>query len=238
MERKYRNHTGIPENRRLYSIWKNMKRRCFDERCERYKDYGGRGITMCEEWASDFDAFADWAHAKEYEEGLTIERINNDGNYEPRNCKWITRREQAYNTRQNRLVTYHGETKPLIVWCNELNLPYDATHNRIESGWDVERAFTEPLFDQSKSWAKKCKAHGINPSTARDRMIKLGWTEEQALNTPTKGRGTKATDLDPFRYGYVECEYCKKQFLKRTVGMRFCSGECRETAKKLRRKAV
>lgn len=236
--RKYRHNTGDPDNLRIYGIWQKMKSRCFNERCERYKDYGGRGITMCEEWASDFDAFADWAYANGYESDLTIDRTNNDGNYEPNNCRWITRREQAYNTRQNRLVTYRGETKPLIVWCNELNLPYDATHNRIEGGWDVERAFTEPLFDQTKSWSRKCREHGINPATARDRIVKFGWTEEQALNTPSAGRGSRPRDNDPLKYGKAECEYCGKQFIKNMPIMRFCSGECRETAKKLRRKAV
>lgn len=84
---------------RLYAIWHAMKQRCFNPNHKNYVDYGGRGIKVCEEWKNDFQAFYDWAMANGYEESLSIDRINNDGNYEPQNCRWVTMKEQCNNRR-------------------------------------------------------------------------------------------------------------------------------------------
>lgn len=234
MKRKYRNHCGIEENRRLYSIWSKMKSRCYDKEMPRYKDYGGRGITICNEWLENFDVFADWAHENGYECGLTIERMDVDGNYEPSNCCWITLKEQALNTRQTRWIEYKGEKKPLKVWCDELNLPYDATHNRIDNGWSVEDAFTKPLFDVSKSFVRKCKEHNINPCTARDRIIKLGWTEEAALNTPSLGRGTHPRGEYVSLGIQAKCRVCGKTFTKNNAKQIYCGSRCRSESKNKR----
>lgn len=85
---------------KLYKVWQGMKTRCYNPKFMYYCNYGGRGITICDEWLNDFKAFYDWAINNGYKEGLTIDRINNDGNYEPSNCRWITRAEQNRNQRK------------------------------------------------------------------------------------------------------------------------------------------
>ena len=84
---------------RLYSIWANMKTRCYNKKNKNYKNYGGRGIKICNDWPMDFPAFYDWAITNGYSDSLTIDRINNDGNYEPSNCRWATAKEQRHNQR-------------------------------------------------------------------------------------------------------------------------------------------
>lgn len=179
--------------KRLYKTYHSMKRRCYNDREKRYKDYGGRGIKICDEWLQSFDNFAEWALNNGYADNLTIDRINVDGNYEPSNCRWITLKEQRRNCRNTRWVEYNGEKIQLFTLCERLGLSYDTTHDRIyKRGWELERALTEPS-QLVTSFAKKCREHGINPITAKDRIVKLGWTEEEALNTPTKGRGANQT---------------------------------------------
>ncbi|WP_024295019.1 hypothetical protein [Lacrimispora indolis] len=175
------------ENLSLWNSYHSMKKRCLNPNCKRYKDYGGRGIKICEEWLKGFDAFADWAKANGYRNGLTIERKDVNGNYEPDNCIWITKQQQAFNKRDSIFVTYRGRTKDLMVWCNELGLTYDTFHNRITCGWSPEKAFESPA--NGKSFAQVCREHGLKPATVRDRVYKLGWDLEVALNTPSAGLG-------------------------------------------------
>ncbi len=117
---------------RIYNIWKLMKRRCKNTNDKYYKDYGGRGIVICDEWDNDFMNFYNWAIANGYSDKLTIERIDVNGNYEPANCKWISRKEQSRNRRNNVMVTYRGETRLLKEWCELLNLNYDTVFHRIK----------------------------------------------------------------------------------------------------------
>lgn len=128
-------------NPRLYSIWTGMKTRCFNSNTIKFADYGGRGITICDEWRV-FDNFCLWALSNGYEDNLTIERINVDGNYEPSNCTWITKSEQGKNKRNLRMYTYNGETKHLAEWAREYNLDYGILYGRLALGMSFERALT------------------------------------------------------------------------------------------------
>jgi len=129
----------------IYQTWHAMLQRCEYPNDKHYKDYGGRGIKVRDEW-HDAQAFIDWALANGWQRGLTLDRIDNDGNYEPSNCRWVTRKEQAWNRRSNRLITFNGKTQPMSQWAEELNIPYHALNHRINGyHWPVERALTEPI---------------------------------------------------------------------------------------------
>lgn len=180
---------SVKDNKRLYSIYNGIKNRCFNKNEPRYKDYGGRGITMCDEWREDFDSFADWALANGYTEELTIERVDVNGNYCPENCTWITRAAQRENRRDTVWVVYKGERIQLYKLCERLGLCYDTMNDRIvKRKWDVERAISAPS-ERENSLSQKARDHGLNPATVHDRIYKFGWSEERALNTPTIGRG-------------------------------------------------
>lgn len=116
---------------RIYSIWKSMNTRCRDMGNELY---GGRGITVCSEWKKDFQSFYDWAMENGYSDKLKIDRIDVNGNYCPENCRWATDKEQARNTRYNRMYEYNGETKCLAEWCEEFGIIYNTAFSRIVRG--------------------------------------------------------------------------------------------------------
>lgn len=128
---------------RLYSIWGNMINRCTNISNPVYYRYGGRGIDVCEEW-KDFRNFLRWANENGYNDTLTLDRINNDYGYCPDNCRWADMYTQANNTRKNRLITYNGETRTLAEWARHLGVDYKNLHHRLNTGWTVERAFTQP----------------------------------------------------------------------------------------------
>ena len=128
----------------LYTVWVDMRRRCDDTTDARYSDYGGRGITVCAEWY-DFQNFYNWSILNGYNTGLTIDRINNDGNYAPKNCRWVDRYVQANNKRNNRKICINGETKNLFQWCREYNITPQRALTRMKSGWSEQDAITKPV---------------------------------------------------------------------------------------------
>jgi hypothetical protein len=131
---------------RINNIWNGMIDRCRRVKNKNYKNYGGRGITVCEEWATDFMAFYNWAMNNGYSDELTIERNDVNGNYEPGNCKWITHSKQALNRRDNHFVTYNGVTKTIAEWAKDLNMNYNTLINRLNTyRWGIEKALTEPV---------------------------------------------------------------------------------------------
>lgn len=125
---------------KIYKIWESMKRRCLNPKVERYMSYGGRGIKFCDEW-NNFIPFYEWAKSAGYKEGLSIDRIDVDGNYEPNNCRWITMKEQSNNKTTSNFVTYKGEIKTIPNVAEETKIPYFRLYQRIvKLGWNIERA--------------------------------------------------------------------------------------------------
>ena len=134
---------------RIHNIWYLMKYRCEDPTSPAYNNYGGRGIKVCEEWGNGdagYFAFKQWAMDNGYSENLTIDRIDNDGDYSPENCRWVDVYEQANNKRNNHYIEYNGETHTLKQWSDIVGIPYKTLHNRVKSlGWDFQRAITQPV---------------------------------------------------------------------------------------------
>lgn len=119
---------------RIHRICTQMKTRCFNPKDEHYKDYGGRGITICDGWKDNFQAFYDWALSNGYEEHLTIDRIDVNGNYEPSNCRWATQKEQSNNKRTTPFITFNGVTKTLLEWSDITGIKYQTLFYRYKAG--------------------------------------------------------------------------------------------------------
>lgn len=134
---------------KLYHIWSGMKQRCQTENNSRYKDYGGRGITVCPEW-NKFEGFAKWAEKSGYEDGLSIERKDVNGNYCPYNCEWIPFVEQARNRRPSlRLKDKEGNVRLMVDISEEIGIDPNIVRARHSAGWDLEKALYTPLITQT-----------------------------------------------------------------------------------------
>lgn len=131
--------SGKRKQERLYGVWKSMRQRCSNPKNADYHNYGHRGITVCKEWGN-YENFRDWAKENGYKVGLSIDRINNDGNYEPSNCRWATNKEQSLNKRTNVRVNIDGETLTLKELSEKHGIPYGTLRSRVES----------ETFDKSK----------------------------------------------------------------------------------------
>lgn len=136
---------------RIYGILQGMKGRCFNKKDRFYHRYGERGITVCEEWRKNPKAFIDWALANGYKDNLTIDRIDVNGNYEPSNCRWITRQEQLKNTSRNVYITYKGETLCAQEWCDRFGLRNNVVIKRYRVGLPLELVFQKGKIEP-KLW--------------------------------------------------------------------------------------
>lgn len=185
---------------RLYRIWKHIKQRCNNPNDQAYRNYGGKGVKVCKEWEESFVAFKDWALSNGYEEHLTIDREDSDGNYEPSNCRWVTRAENTRRARKGRksahLVEYKGEKKTLEEWSEELGIKYITLYTRLRRTGSMEKAVnykdpsieyityqgvTKPLYQ----WAEEI---GVKPDTLWQRLYRLHWSVEKALTTKTRAK--------------------------------------------------
>lgn len=177
---------------RIYRIWCKILRRCENKLDARYAYYGGRGITVCEEW-HDFMIFYDWSMRNGYRDDLSIDRIDNDGPYAPWNCRWTNAKEQSNNRRSNIKVEYNGETKNLKEWAEEYGANYKLLHERYRRyGWEFEMALLTPPEDWDvtingethciREWAR---IRGMNIGTITRRIMR-GWSKEDAIMSPAR----------------------------------------------------
>lgn len=128
---------------RIYRIWQAMKTRCYNPNHRHYCDYGGRGITICEEWLNSSVSFINWSYNNGYNDKLSIERKDTNGNYCPENCIWVDSKTQSNNKRTSHFVTFNGKTQTIAQWAEELGIPYNTLQKRLTEGkWSVERALT------------------------------------------------------------------------------------------------
>ena len=140
-----RNSTHNKSKTKLYYAHQDIKSRCYNPKNKFFKDYGGRGIKVCDEWIKDFEMFYEWSIKNGFRKGLSIDRIDNDGDYSPENCRWVDMRTQNRNKKSNVYVTYKGKTQLLVDWANEKGMNRGTLSSRLISGWTLEEALETPV---------------------------------------------------------------------------------------------
>lgn len=131
---------------RIYKAWDSMKRRCYAKNASQYDHYGERGIIVCDEWKNDFMSFYQWAIANGYKDNLTLDRIDVNGNYEPQNCRWVTRKEQSNNKRNTVYLEYNGIKHSIGEWSSITGISTSTLYTRIKLGWNVKDVIEKPLI--------------------------------------------------------------------------------------------
>lgn len=198
---------------RLYAVWLSMKQRCENPNSTQYRNYGARGIRVCDEWHS-FENFKKWAYENGYDDlaprgQCTIDRINVYGNYEPSNCRWANAKQQSNNKTVNRFIVINGISHTISEWCDIYNISKKLVYSRVKlCGWSYEEAIITPLKEagwqhnenvrkkirkrfltcggETKSLSEWSRHTGISESTLSVRIDKYGWSEEKALTTPIR----------------------------------------------------
>jgi hypothetical protein len=175
----------------LYNLWRGMIRRCHSPNCPDYKNYGGRGISVCEAWRASLAQFAADVPPRPSRRH-TLDRINNDGNYEPGNIRWATRREQARNTRCNRNLSANGEVRTLEDWAILTGIPKSTLFNRVVRGWDDDRVVNTPVQAKGADYSlfppggrQRVAVLGLNVYTVASRL-RRGWSFDEAISAPVK----------------------------------------------------
>lgn len=130
-------------NTRLYNIWCNIKARCTNPKHPNYNTYGNKGIIICDEWKTNFLSFYNWAVKNGYKDNLTIDRINVNGNYEPDNCRWVTRKVQGINRNTSKFITYNNKTLCITEWADLYNINRATLSWRLNHGWNIEEALNK-----------------------------------------------------------------------------------------------
>ena len=176
---------------REYHAYQNMKKRCVHPENPKYPSYGGRGITICQRWLGSFQAFID--DMGRCPPGMTLDRKNNNGNYEPGNCRWATPQQQGNNQRTNHRLDYNGENLTIAEWSRKLGISRDLIRQRVKLGWPLERVFTEPAQDhslrklrveyggKSLSLVELTRKFGLSKNTLKER-INHGWPIDKVVS--------------------------------------------------------
>lgn len=179
-----------------YSTWRGMIDRCTRQNSIAYKDYGGRGIKVCERWRESFQNFLD-DMGKRPSSKHTIERSDNSRGYGPDNCCWATREQQGSNTRRNRVLVHNGRTRTLAQWAKETGLSGSLIAWRLEAGWPVEDALTKPLGEPHRNYRlvecdgemvpikEAARRRGL-PYDTLFKRASAGWSLEDALTRPVR----------------------------------------------------
>lgn len=184
----------------LYGVWRGIKQRCLDANSQSYPRYGGKGTTVCEEWKDSFQVFYDWAMKSGYRKGLSIDRIDNTGNYEPSNCRWADIYIQANNMSSNKILEVFGDRDTLANLVKKYGkASYSVINYRLERGWEIERAFTQPpgkfigprqkeihtYKGEKLTFLELVDKYSKVPySVAYHRFFSLGWSLERTLSEP------------------------------------------------------
>ena len=177
----------------LWELYRAMVRRCHDPSFKHFKNYGGRGIAVCARWRESFAAFVSDVGPRP-SPAHTLDRKDNDGNYEPGNVRWATKSQQARNTRFNRLLTARGKTQTLEEWAIETGLPKSTLFNRIRRGWPDDKVVGTPAQHKAPDHTlfpvggyRRCVELGVNHQTVASRL-RRGWTFERAITAPVDHR--------------------------------------------------
>lgn len=139
---------------KLYKVWKDMKARCYRKSQRGYENYGGRGIRICDEWLNDFLSFHTWAMENNYSDGLEIDRIDVNKNYEPGNCRWVNKTVQNNNTRRNHYIYYDNVKYTLSQLAHKYGLDPLVVYKRLKRGWSIEEAINIKLNRRKKDHEK------------------------------------------------------------------------------------
>lgn len=182
---------------KLHNVFNGMKQRCYDPNHVRYGKYGGKGITICDEWLRDFMSFYDWCMENGWKEGLTVDRIDHDLGYSPDNCRIVSYAVQSNNLSNNRMVTWRGRTQTITQWSRETGLRFNTIKNRIKNGWDMDDVMTKPARKinyqheskhmiewngKTQSLTEWSKELDIHYDILYTRVIRDGWDLDRAFS--------------------------------------------------------
>jgi hypothetical protein len=183
---------------KLYRLWNMIKHRCYNKEGQDYANYGGRGITVCQEWLDSYITFKEWALNNGWQEGLQIDRINNNLGYAPDNCRFVTSKINNNNRRNNAYMTYNGETHTAMEWAEKLGLDYTTIINRRFGGLPVEKILSKDplphnikpctvfLTYHGKTLPLKDWAYPVTDCTYKELITRRygGWTDEEIIDVP------------------------------------------------------